>query len=78
MALQPPTGISLECLKKQATKDMLILFVRSFLLVPVSILLLATLTVLDHDNNMERIQEILLLIILLFICYRTKCCFFKS
>ena len=31
MALQPPTGISLECLKKQATKDTLILFVASFL-----------------------------------------------
>ena len=31
MALQAPTGISLECLKKQATKDSLILFVASFL-----------------------------------------------
>ena len=32
MGLQPPTGISLECLKKRATKDMLIiLFVASFL-----------------------------------------------
>ena len=36
MALQPPTGISLECLKKRATKDMLKLFVTSFLLVSMS------------------------------------------
>ena len=35
MALQPPTGISLECLKRQATRDMLILFVTSFLLVSI-------------------------------------------
>ena len=33
MAQQPPTGISLECLKEQATKDLLTLSKTSFLLV---------------------------------------------
>ena len=65
MAQQPPIGISLECLKEQATKDLLILFKTSFLLVS---------AVINPRRACARVTVVIPCVcVCLSVCYHASC-----